>query len=424
MRRFIFRALRYCARSLADKLYTIVQRCNYALVLQRIRRYAGTRKIKVIFLVNEVSKWKAQSLYSLMEESPYYEPYIGLTLADIDWQLPQTEQNKKYFSNREYFRGKGMRIIDAYDIDKRVPISLSAYEPDIVWYQQPWQIAEIQRPDRVSYYALTGYIPYYVPNYGDFEVDCNQEFHRGLWRYFILNKSWEKFFRRQLGLLSHAGKLLGLGHTGLDPLRVVDGHSKNGSSVIYAPHWSIDCPGNENFENYSTFLWTGRPILEFAQKHTEITWVFKPHPSLKRALLKTGVWSQKEVDDYYQAWDKIGIKCETGDYQQLMLDSTVMITDCGSFLTEYFSTGKPLVHLISPTAKLKPLPPSQKMFNSFYKVRSMDELSDMLNLLINQRNDPKREERQALLRELDIGSCNAAANILQYLNKVLRADRK
>ena len=422
MKRFLLRSIRYIARLVAHAFDISVLRCNYAIVLQRIRQYGGKRKIKVIFLVNEVSKWKAQSLYSLMEKSKTYDPYIGLTLADMDWHLSTSDQEEKYLANRKYFSIKGMKIVDAYDIDKRLPISLRKYTPDIVWYQQPWGIAEEQRPNYVSYYALTAYIPYYVPNYGHIGIDCNHDFHKELWRYFILNKEWENFYGRHFALFSHAGKLLGLGHTGLDPLRSQSGVKENERCVIYAPHWSIDCPGNENFENYSTFLWTGIPLLEFAKEHKEIQWIFKPHPTLKRTLLKTGVWSKEKIESYYQAWDSIGIKCETGDYQQLMLESKVMITDCGSFLTEYFSTGKPLVHLISPSVKLKPLPPSRKMFDSFYKVHSMEELVKTLDLLINQQKDPKREERLSLIRELDIGSSNAAENILHYMDKVLKID--
>lgn len=423
MKRFILRAIRHIIWKLEIQLQVLRVKCNYAIDLQKVLQRAKGRKIKVIFLVNELAKWKTQSLFDLMDRSESYEPYIGLTLANIDWGLSYNDKMAKYEANKKYFLDRGMRILDAYDFNRGVTMSLEQYEPDIVWYQQPWDIAEVQRPDTVSRYAITGYIPYFVQNYGSFGIDYNQVFHRELWRCFIVTKQWERYFRRKCGFLSHAGKLLGLGHTALDALKSCGAEECKGY-VVYAPHWSIDCPGNENFENYSTFLWTGKPILEYAKAHPEIKWVFKPHPTLKSTLKQSKIWSTEEVDAYYEEWGRIGTKCETCDYQRLMMESAAMVTDCGSFLTEYFSTGKPLVHLISPTCKLKPLPPAQKMFNSFYKVHSMEELETTLEMLIGQQKDPKREERLALVRKLGIGTSNVAANILQYLSKELRIDSK
>ena len=97
-----------------------------------------------------------------------------------------------------------------------------------------------------------------------------------------------------------------------------------------------------------------------------------------------------------------------------------MVTDCASFLTEYFSTGRPLVHLISPTAKLKPLKPSQKMFRSFYRVTNIDELCPALDSVVLHGDDPRREERLEVLRQSGVRSGSAAERILGYLDKVLR----
>ena len=62
--------------------------------------------------------------------------------------------------------------------------------------------------------------------------------------------------------------------------------------VIYAPHWSID----DNRTNYATFEWNGKYILEYAKKHPEIKWIFKPHPSLKLRLETQKIMTNEEIE--------------------------------------------------------------------------------------------------------------------------------
>ena len=61
--------------------------------------------------------------------------------------------------------------------------------------------------------------------------------------------------------------------------------------------------------------------------------------------------SEKEVEDYYANWQKIGNVIESGNYFELFAESDLMITDCGSFLVEYFLTQKPLIHLLRKDAR-------------------------------------------------------------------------
>ena len=312
-----------------------------------------------------------------------------------------------------------MKVVDGYDFDTKKVVSVSDLGCDIVWYQQPWCYAEEQRPDIASIWALTCYIPYFVVNYGDYDMDYGQQFHHDLWSHFILNSSWARAYSRMSHWWSYAGRLLGLGHTGLDYIISRRDELRHSDFVIYAPHWSIDCPGNKNAENYSTFLWTGRPMLEYAKTHREVKWVFKPHPTLRKILHTSGAWTDEEIDAYYKEWDAIGKVCLTGEYQDLFLHSKAMVTDCGSFLTEYFATGKPLIHLVSPTVKFTPHELSRKMFESFYQVRSLRELPCVLDQIVLNGEDVKCSERKNILRDMHLGESSAAKKILEHLDSML-----
>ena len=77
----VLRSVFYRIMSISSILF--VRYCYYYNV-QRLRKRKKDKKIKVLFLVNEVAKWKAQTLYDLMEESGLYEPEIALTFPETE----------------------------------------------------------------------------------------------------------------------------------------------------------------------------------------------------------------------------------------------------------------------------------------------------------------------------------------------------
>lgn len=392
-------------------------RQNYAKTLSRLQKKAKTRKLNVVFLVNEISKWKYQSLYELLDKSDKFSPMIllvpvnNLGVSSIEKQ--QMELNKTYNS----FKTKNMRCEFAFDFEKSEPLDINNFDADIIFYQQPWAIKKEHSPAVISERVLCMYEPYYVPNYGDLKIDCNLPFHKEIFRYYVLTKQWQKLYEKNFKGY-RAGKIKALGHTMLDDLTFLPNHKSDKNYVIYAPHWSIGHINNPNFVNYSTFDNTGKEILEFAQQHPEISWVFKPHPNLKYALQRIG-WSEQEITAYYQEWEKIAKCCYDADYVELFLQSKAMITDCGSFLIEYFVTGKPLIHLISDDCKETPLEPSKAIFDTFYKAKTLEEMYRHFKDIIIEDNDYMRETRLKTLEISGLKGNNAARNIYNDLLNLL-----
>ena len=65
----------------------------------------------------------------------------------------------------DFFNDKGLRVLYNYDIEneKFIPTKNMNPQPDIVIYQNPWYIETSQGPVRNSEFALTYYIPYFLP---------------------------------------------------------------------------------------------------------------------------------------------------------------------------------------------------------------------------------------------------------------------
>ncbi len=161
-------------------------------------------------------------------------------------------------------------------------------------------------------------------------------------------------------------------------------------------------------------------MLRYAQAHPEIKWVFKPHPLLREKIALSGFMTKEELDEYYEAWARIGVVCLTGDYQDVFLESRVMLTDSASFLPEYAATGRPLIHLWCDENKETPPEPSLRLMDTFYRVSTPEELEKTLKLVVEDRQDPKREERLRVVKELGLCDNDAAKNMVAYFKDLLR----
>ena len=88
-----------------------------------------------------------------------------------------------------------------------------------------------------------------------------------------------------------------------------------------------------------------------------------------------------------------------------------MITDCGSFLTEYFVTEKPMIHLIS--SELKENAVINEIDKTNYTAHNVEELNQHLNDLILNKNDYKKDARIKLLGKLQLKNNNSAKRIIE-----------
>ena len=392
---------------------------NYAIQIDRIRsKVKAGQKVRVMFIVKEPAKWKADSLFEEMLHSGRYEPVIGLTHPSVIYGISPGATAKKMEDAKEWFASKKYDCRIIYNAWKDRFVDLRRFCPDMVFYPEVWYDADKHSPAAVSRFALTCYIPYFVPNYVNVNLDCQQDMHRLYWRHIVFNDELAKVYADATKDRLMAGEFVGLGHTMFDEIvRSLNSpaESQYAQCVIYAPHWTFDHPGNQCPVHYSTFTQNGRMILEYAKQHPEMKWVFKPHPSLRDRLESSGFMTKEAVDEYYSEWERIGEVCLSGDYERLFADSYAMITDCGSFLSEYGATRHPIVHLISSKNTETPPETIKRLYDTYYQAHDVDELRSWLVKLLEQKEDPKKEERLNALKELGFCGQNSAENIMKYL---------
>lgn len=397
-------------------------RCSwrYRRLANAAKRKPRNEKIRVLFIVSEIAKWKEQSLYEAMEQSGEFYPIVGISAWNKQSELSVDDLDVVHKRAEEFFDRMGDRHVRTVTCENGCKNfhDLSDFKPDIVFYTEQWAPCPKQHPFEVSKYALTCFLPYYVPDFGITQIDCHQQVERMCWTYFCLGKEWARLYRRSLLLTCHSCRFVVTGHPALDRLNRESGREPKEGYVIYAPHFSFPNPLQEDFYTIGTFDWNGLQILEYAEAHPEIKWVFKPHPILRKILTEFGVMSKTEVDDYYARWERIGLASYDSDYQDLFLESRVMITDSGSFLPEYGSTGRPVVRLICANNKHIPPKAAREVYDTYYQVHNMEELYSMLASVIERGEDSKREERLAAVKRAGLLCQKASENIIRELRKV------
>lgn len=405
------------------RIHIFLTKLKYLKDLWRIwRKVRRGEKIRVLFIVSEIAKWKCQSLYDEMKKNCHYHPVIGVTIQDRNraTDIVDADVGVGMMRAAEFYEKHGCEVVFVNSLDNMSFNWNVLQSADIVFYQQPWNIDVDISPCRLSRYALTAYIPYFVPNYYYDELTYGLWFHHYIKYYFVLNGTEKARSYRMRKFCDYAGETVVVGHTALDNIRHDSVHSgAKRRCVIYAPHFTFSHPQNPVVVHYSTFLQTGEFILKYAQAHREFDWVFKPHPVLEVALTKSGVWTKERILGYYNAWAKIGRVCDTGDYYKLFHVDALMITDCGSFLTEFGATGKPIIHLINPE-NIFDMP---EYFKTYYQAHNLGELQVLLTRVLECGDDYKQPERIAAIEKANLTGQNAAKNIMDFFDKEFKIKR-
>ena len=398
-------------------LKTIQCSWRYRRLTKAAKQKPRGQKIRVLFIVSEIAKWKEQSLYEAMERSDEFYPIVGISAWNKQSGLSVEELDAVHKRAEAFFDRLGDRHVRTVTCEhgRKNYHALSEFKPDIVFYTEQWSPCPKQHPFDVSKYALTCFLPYYVPDFGITFLDCHQQVERMSWVYFCLGKEWARLYRRSLWFTCHSCRFVVTGHPALDKFNRESGRKPKEGYVIYAPHFSFPHPMQGDFYTIGTFDWNGVQILEYAEAHPEIKWVFKPHPILRGLLSKFGVMSKEDVDNYYERWEHIGLASYDSNYQELFLESHVMITDSGSFLPEYGSTGRPVIRLICEKNMHVPPKAAREVYDTYYNVRNLDEMYSTFKMVIEDGRDPNREKRIAAVRAAGLTDCDASENIINYL---------
>ena len=391
----------------------LVKRPDYSNALNKVRqKYIKNEKIRVAFLVSENSKWNAEILYNLLENSEYFEPFILVTLLTyVHNGKDKTRNNLE--ENYTFFKNQGKKVFKAYDEKEHKYINLDEFSTDIIFYQQHWGLAENQEITEASKYSLCCSFCY---GFELFEYKLiNTPFDEKLYLNFIPTKLISEI-KKKYKYNDNDNEII-TGFPKLDIYENITINNNKTNTIIYAPHFGYN---KNNALDIGTFNRTGEKILEFAKQHKEYKWIFKPHPTLKKALIDDTKYGKEFCENYFKEWQNLGFVYEQGNYFEIFNNSDLLITDCASFLLEYMPTGKPIIRLVKTNSKAKLSPVGELVVSGIYQVTDFNSFKEEFNNLMLKNSDYLKEKRKQIVAELTNNGQSASENILNALIKIIK----
>ena len=386
----------------------------------------SNKPLNVIFLVQNLTEWKCDSVYQLMAKDPVFNPTIFLCPLIKDTKEEGDKITQRAFDK---FTNRGYHVIKGYDeINKRC-INLQTLSPDIVFYTSLWTGYTHKKYDS---YSLRQYLKCYV-NYGFCSI-ANEwgyasAFHGLMWHNFS-----ECEDLKRLALQAQPQEMQNLIVTGY-PLydeyvsapeddSMWKSPDKTLKRIIWAPHHTIE--GHDGLLKFSTFLENAEVMLELAEYYKDkIQFVFKPHPLLKTVLYNHPLWGKVKTDDYYSRWaNGENTALVDGTYMSLFKTSDAMIHDCGSFIVEYLYTRKPVMYLAKYNREGQSNIVGKKALSCHYLGMNEEDIKHFIEDVILNEKDTYKEKRVQFHSSILLPPNNksVAENIIDAIKTELHYD--
>lgn len=396
--------------------------------IKRIRNRLSANpdeKLNIVFLVEEDSKWNAQSLYDELKN----EPRINVNIAVKKTQFSELLREKQlyYFKkNYDFFRKIDENAIKMYNENAHRTIPVEELNADIIFYQQPWGMNDY--PKRMMGRCLSAYMHYGFMLTDNNDIHYNlSSFHYYLWKYFTQTEGHKKLHLAHDSFASN--KIIVSGYTKLDAYfennfiddkniwKISKEENPNIKRVIYAPHWSFS---KNNAFRLGTFNQNYKYFLDLAKNNKNIQWIYKPHKSLEYKAISENLMSEQEYRNYVEEWDSLpnAKVYNSGNYFDIFKTSDALITDCGSFLGEYLPTRKPIIHLLR-TDSVGYNTVGQTIIKDYYKAYNLKELEVLLKRVILDGDDYLYDERMKALKFLIPNKEKSSSFIKNYIKQVV-----
>ncbi|BCN32526.1 hypothetical protein [Anaeromicropila herbilytica] len=411
---------KYCADyfiSTKDKV------CKY-----NVSKLMKKKKIKIAFLIPMASTWSCETLYQLLRQDDRYEVYI---VVHAFFNGTEETVKEEYYRTLNYFIEKNYSVIDSYDFSNNRSLDWNGIgKPDIVFHLNPHYKCF---PEKLWIHnfplsTLHIYVPYGIMTYGATKNQYNQMSHLLYWKIFCESEI-HKFMAKIYSDISDSN-VINSGYIKMDKFYSKTQNKKNiwkipeekseedVIKIIYAPHHSI---GN-NLCAFSTFDHNYMKFYDYAKNNSNTSWVFKPHPILKKASIEYGIFSnEEEYEKYLEKWDMLpnARVANEGEYIDLFKSSDTMILDSVSFLSEYLYTGKPYLFITREGQTFNFF--GQELYKILYTAEQekFEDVDKFINDVVINKNDFKKELRITFFRKyldyLNINKKLAGEFVYEYI---------
>jgi len=373
-------------------------RSRYEAHMRRCReKLARGERLRVCFLVCDASMFSAEPVYQRMRADDRFDPFIAVAprISRGDDFLRETQAKTVEVLSRRY--GEVLRL---YDPDTKEKVVLAG-RADVIFTSIIYgdQTFSDYTVESLSGHSLIACITYGYS--GLFNANVSRTIFLPeislMWRYFVSNPQTLALWTERNPLLKGNARLSG--YAKMDRLASVPTHEGRPRTVIISPHHSLPRAGADEGLTLSTFLTHADLFLRLPKDYPDVRFVFRPHPLLFPRLATDAWWGPERTAAYKAAMTALAnVEFQQGgDYFETFANSDALIHDCGSFLAEYFYTGKPQCYLLADgrTEAREFLPFGRSVLDLTYKAFSEADIRAFLDRVVIGGEDPKKAERDA-----------------------------
>lgn len=398
--------------NLAPKKEKLNIKKNYQKILNNLKT---KEKIKILFICEQNEKWCYTDLYNKLKNNPKFEilPVVLFPIISKGEIIFTQNENIKFFNKLN------IKTIDGFDYENQQNINIKNLEPDIVFYQQPWYLNNLNNPKFVSNYALTIMAPYGYTTLSEKEWGSNstKEVYQNLWLFLAESPYHINFYKKAAKMKDN---LIALGSLKLDnylkPIKDNIFKKNENPKIIYAPHHSIGKDGLR----MSTFRQNYQSFLNFAKNNSQYSFIYKPHPMLEVAVVEHNLMTKEEYQNYVNEWENLENSkvYNKGEYFDIFKSSDILITDCSSFLAEYFPSKKPIIFLNradrAPFDKF-----GNKIKKGFYEINDFNKIPKLLNKILIKKEDKLTKKREEIINKYFYMEGSTCEKFIYFLESLL-----
>lgn len=405
------------ARRLARLLPVV--RARYAAHETACReKLARGERLRVAFLVCDASMFSAEPVFAKMRDDQRFDCFIAVVPRITRGEAFLRETYAKTLDTLRPRYGDAVRAL--YDVDARTCESLEG-KADVVFTSI---VYEDQSFPGFAVEAMSSYALVVLISYGYSGLFKNNV-HRTIflpnivlsWRFVLSNHETLEEWTRGNPLLK--GNAAVCGYAKMDRYesakRDVGRRDAGEKRILICPHHSIE--RDTDGLRLSTFLTFADFFLRLPGLYPEVKFVFRPHPLLFPRLRTGKWWGEERTCEYVrklESYQNVEFQ-RGGDYFHTFADSDALIHDCGSFLAEYFYTGKPQCYLLSDVATpcREFLPFGRNLLDATYRASSENDILEFIDGVVIKGVDPLAARRGELARNsVCVNYPDAAAHVV------------
>ncbi len=406
-------------KDLAPELNEVIakRKETLAVIRQKLRR---GEKVRVAFLHMYATDCQDLSLFDMMLNSPYFDPYFIVNPdvmrsqehLEFNYNRSLTELTAKYGSER---------VLEGYDAERKTYIDYTD-RFDLASTNNPYD-GMAQNLFGIRYWVHKGIPVFYIPYYflgmtfvtiENFKIKA----FPFLWKIFVPNKATLSIAREYEAIRGR--NVVVTGYPKMDKISQCSYTPRKRKRIIIAPHHLIqdDPLYRGGFRDYA------QDLLSIPAKYPDVDFVFRPHPQLKEAL--KAYWTSEQISGWLdQLLQNPNVTYSTqGDYLELFVNSDALIHDCGSFVAEYLYLNKPCAFIFRKGCdyKLGQTKYGMKFFDYHYAIRKPEDWSHFIeNVVISGRDYMKKKREKFACKMVKFNYPNATKtiydNILNSIQK-------